>query len=54
MQNGDTYITGIGGFDGANSHKAKSVQAAFKDMSDTIIAMSKAMKEMQAIIEKLS
>lgn len=36
MKNGDIYITGIGGFTGANSDSSKSVQEVINDLVDII------------------
>ena len=35
-QNGDVYITGIGGFDGVNYDNAKSVQETIKELTETV------------------
>ena len=35
-QNGDVYITGIGGFDGVNYDTAKSVQDTIKELTETV------------------
>lgn len=35
-QNGDIYITGIGGFTGANSNDAQSVQEVINELVDII------------------
>lgn len=43
MRNGDTYITGIGGFDGTNYKNANTIQTEIKKISDLksqIILMS--------------
>lgn len=45
MQNGDTYIIGIGGFDGTNYKVSKTVQEAYNELLE-------AFNELKTIIKK--
>lgn len=44
-QNGDVYITGIGGFDGINYDNAKSVQDTIRELTETVQNLSNIIKQ---------
>lgn len=52
-QNGDVYITGIGGFDGVNYDNSKSVQDTINELTETVKNLNDIIKQITLTEEKI-
>ena len=54
MANGDTYIMGIGGYDGTNPGTAKTVQTVFTETSASIVDLNNTVGDINSILDNIN